>query len=381
MRCSTASDAVSTDSTLELAELLLEYSVRVQAGDLVLISGPPSAKPLLEVLFRYAMDRGARPVIRISSHLSVDAVLNSAGDDPRRYVNPLSIPDGASIDCSIGIRADEPPRGREPSGAGAADPMPAVPSVDRHSRQQTDFLRRAADGHVRWAVAFYPTADTASDAGCTLAEFQQLVYRACMLKEDEPARSWERLHQQQLSMCRRLEQGARLKITAPNGTDLTLEVSGRHWISCNGRLNLPDGEVFTAPHENSASGVFAASFPIRHDDHVIAGARLEFSRGQVVAATAESGQEYLLDLLNRDTGARRLGEVGIGTNPHMTRGTGFSLLDEKIFGTCHVGIGACYPETGGANVSSVHRDFIVDLRNGGELLIDQQQVVGNSGDE
>lgn len=366
---------MSNDSTADLTELLLGYSLNLHAGEFVLISGPPVTKPLLEALFHGAISRRARPVIRLSRDLAIQHTLNSLGDDPQRYVNPLAVPDGTTIDCSIGIRADEQACSeRNSPGTEIAEPL-MERTADKEADRQSEFLRRAADGRLRWTVVFYPTAYSAAESGLSLTDFQQIVIRACMLDEENPTRCWEELHHRQLDLCRRLEQGARLRVKSPNGTDLTVDVSGRKWISCDGRFNLPDGEVFSAPCESSATGVFLPSFPIRHNGHVIRGIRIEFRDGVVVDAVAQSGEEQLVDLLGCDAGARRLGEIGIGTNNRIVHGTGFSLLDEKIAGTCHVAIGAAYPETGGLNVSAVHRDMIVDLRDGGEVLIDDQPLV------
>ena len=71
----------------------------------------------------------------------------------------------------------------------------------------------------------------------------------------------------------------------------------------------------------------------------VAGVRLRFEAGKVVDASAERGEEYLISLLDTDDGARRLGELGIGTNYAIDRGTRDVLLDEKIGGTVHMAVG------------------------------------------
>ena len=138
--------------------------------------------------------------------------------------------------------------------------------------------------------------------------------------------------------------------------------------------NIPDGEVFTGPHEDSAEGVVTFPFPAHHAGRRIDGVRLVFERGVVVEAHADDGQDVLDAALAIDAGARRLGEVGIGTNYALPRFTGRTLLDEKIGGTVHLALGSSYPETGGTNVSALHWDLVCDLRGGGELLLDGRAI-------
>ena len=158
-------------------------------------------------------------------------------------------------------------------------------------------------------------------------------------------------------------------MTAP-GTDITLGIAERTFVTADGTHNMPDGEFFTAPIEDSVQGEVAFHLPSMVGGREIVGVRLRFEAGKVVDASAERGEEYLLSLLDTDEGARRLGELGIGTNFGIDRGTRDVLLDEKIGGTVHMAVGASYPECGGNNESAVHTDLVCDLRQGGRIDVD-----------
>ena len=206
-----------------------------------------------------------------------------------------------------------------------------------------------------------------------LTEFEAFVERALFLDQPDPVRSWSELRTFQAGLIERLRATAELQIEAP-GTALTLSVKGRTWVNSDGKRNMPSGEVFTGPHETSATGVVYFDVPSSPAGVEVAGVTLRFEEGIVVEAHAERGDEYLQETLETDEGARRLGEVGIGTNFGIDRPSGTILLDEKIGGTVHLALGRSYPETGGKNRSALHWDLICDLRNGGQITADGEVI-------
>jgi aminopeptidase len=133
---------------------------------------------------------------------------------------------------------------------------------------------------------------------------------------------------------------------------------------------MPDGEFFTGPVEDSVNGEISFSFPASYGGRTVSGVKLRFESGKVVDASAEQGEDFLIEMLDTDEGARRLGEIGIGTNYGIATGTQEILLDEKIGGTVHLAVGMSYPETGGTNSSAVHWDMVCDLRQGGAIVVD-----------
>jgi aminopeptidase len=208
----------------------------------------------------------------------------------------------------------------------------------------------------------------------SLDDFEAFVRRALFLDQPDPERSWGELRAFQAALIERLKGARELRLES-TGTDLTLSVKGREWVNSDGRRNMPSGEVFTGPHEASANGSVRFDVPSSPAGVDVAGVELQFEDGLVVGARAERGEEYLQRSLQIDEGARRLGEIGIGTNFGIDRAVGATLFDEKIGGTVHLALGRSYPETGGRNESALHWDLICDLRPGGRLSADGEVIV------
>ena len=226
----------------------------------------------------------------------------------------------------------------------------------------------------RWCLTLWPTPALAQQAGMGTAAFAAVVERALFLDRSDPVAAWTGLRERQERLIERLAPARELRNQA-EGTDLTLCVQGRTWVNSDGRRNMPSGEVFTGPHEGSAEGRIRYTIPSSPRGTQVSGIELEFRDGEVVAARAERGDDVLQAALETDPGARRLGEIGIGTNTGIDRPVGNILLDEKIGGTVHLALGRSYPETGGVNESVVHWDMICDLRRGGRLTADGEPVV------
>jgi aminopeptidase len=237
-------------------------------------------------------------------------------------------------------------------------------------------MKRAAEGSHRWVYTLYPTNAYASDAEMSLAEFEDFYYRACLADDSDPLAAWRRASEE----CRRLAdwiQGhEEVRVTA-DGTDIRLGIGGRTFVAADGKHNMPDGEFFTAPVEDSVQGEVSFHLPAMIGGREVSGVRLRLESGRVVDASAARGEEYLVSLLDTDEGARRLGEFGIGTNYGIDRGTRDVLLDEKIGGTVHMAVGASYPECGGENKSAVHTDLVCDLRRGGRIEVDGEPFQEN----
>ena len=225
----------------------------------------------------------------------------------------------------------------------------------------------------RWCGTIWPTPALAQDAGMSNDDYAAFVNRALFLDRPDPVAAWRELSDRQQRIVDHLNTTGEIHIEA-DGTDLTLRVDGRTWINSNGRRNMPSGEVFTGPLEDSANGTIRFTVPSSPRGVQVEDVTLTFEKGEVVSASAGRGQEYLDAALASDAGARFLGELGIGTNTGIDRATGSVLLDEKIAGTVHLALGRSYPETGGVNRSSLHWDLICDLRQGGRLTADGAPV-------
>jgi aminopeptidase len=236
-----------------------------------------------------------------------------------------------------------------------------------------DPIRRAA-GRKRWVLTQFPTAAYAADAGMGQDDYEGYVSRAMFLDRDDPVAAWQELGRRQQGLVEFMSGVRTVRIEA-EGTDLTLSVAGRTWINSDGRRNMPSGEIFSGPIEESAQGRLRCGFPVCRGGRELVGITLQFRDGAVVAAHAEQGEAYLRSMLDLDAGARRLGEIGLGLNPGIDRFTGSILYDEKIGGTVHLALGRSYPETGGVNESALHWDLIVDTRKGGRITADGAVVM------
>ena len=225
----------------------------------------------------------------------------------------------------------------------------------------------------KWTLTLFPTEAYAQDAEMSLRDFEDFVYGATFSDEDDPVKAWQDLKKRQDGLISKLEGAKEVQIIGP-GTDLWMSIAGRTFINSAGTHNMPSGEVFTGPVEDSAEGVIAYDYPVVNQGREIDGIRLVFEKGKVVEATATKNQDFLLKMLDMDPGARRLGELGIGTNFKIQRFIKTILFDEKIGGTIHLALGASYAETGGKNSSGLHWDMIKDLRKGGELRIDGKAI-------
>jgi len=258
----------------------------------------------------------------------------------------------------------------------ATDNANALASVDparmaRWARAQAPL--REVRMTKRWAITLWPTPAAAQQAGMGTLELEEFVERALFLDRDDPVAAWGELRNFQAGLIERLAPGREIHIEGP-GTDLRLNVEGRTWVNSDGKRNMPSGEVFTGPLEESANGRIRFTVPSSPAGVEVAGVELTFKDGVVVEATAERGEGYLRQALATDEGAKRLGELGVGTNYGIDRPIGAILFDEKIGGTVHLALGRSYPETGGKNVSALHWDLILDLREGGRLWADDDLV-------
>jgi aminopeptidase len=234
-------------------------------------------------------------------------------------------------------------------------------------------MERSAEGTYRWALTLFPTHAYASEAGMGLAAYEDFYYGACLATDDDPVDAWTRTSEETKRLADWIQGRSEVHVTG-DGTDLRLGIEGRTFIAADGKHNMPDGEFFTGPVEDSAEGEITFHLPASYAGREVAGVHFKFDGGKVVDASAEKGEEFLIEMLDTDEGARRLGELGIGTNYGITGGTGEILLDEKIGGTVHLAVGRSYPETGGVNESAIHWDMICDLRKGGQIEVDGEPL-------
>ncbi len=349
----------------KLAEIFVHYSTGVQEGDLVAINGGTLAEPLLLAVYEEVLKAGGNPMVNLALPGAQEAFFELASDAQLDFVNPLQnwAIEHADVNISIGA----PINSRSLTNVDPA--KQAAVSRARHP-MMTTYMERAATGDLRWVGTDFPTHMLAADAEMSLREYEDLFFAACLCDQDDPVAAWKAAAAETHRLNDWMNDGrSEVRIEGP-GTDLTLSIAGRTWVAGDGKHNMPCGEFFTGPVEDSANGHVTFQLPTLHGGRSVSGIRFEFKDGKVVDATAEQGEDYLVQMLDSDEGARFLGELGIGSNFGIDRGTRSILLDEKIGGTIHLAIGQSYPETGGTNQSAQHWDMICDLRQGGTITVD-----------
>jgi aminopeptidase len=340
------------------ADLLAGYCLEVRPGQQISVRSSTEAAPLLLEVQRAILERDAWPILRVDLPGQTRGFYDHAGDRHLDDISDLALAEAKGADANLGITATADVR--ELVGV---DPA-MITRVARARRPLREAIMKK-----RWCSTLWPTDALAGQAGMPLAEYEAFVSRALFLDQPDPVRSWGGLRTFQAKLIERLKSARDVRIEA-DGTDLTLRVAGRTWVNSDGKRNMPSGEVFTGPHENSANGRIRFTVRSAPEGVDVDGVELEFADGEVVGARADTGEEYLRRALETDGGAKFLGELGIGTNFGIDRPTGTILFDEKIGGTVHLALGRSYPETGGKNASALHWDLICDLRAGGRLTAD-----------
>src|SRR3954454_23703729 len=347
-----------------LAKILVGYSTEVKPGDVVAIDGEIGAEPLLRAVYEEVLKAGANPILNVALDGLAATYYSHATDEQLQWISPVTEWMVENADVRIGIGASANTRR-----------LSAVPPERQSLRQAAvgpvlaQMMDRSAKGEFRWCYTLYPTNAYASEAEMSLADYEDFYFGACLASDPDPLTAWKRASAETERLAEWTEGHEEVRVTAP-GTDITLGISGRQFIPCVGDRNMPDGEFFTGPIEDSVEGEVTFHLPAVIGGREVSGVRLRFEAGKVVDASADRGEEFLIQLLDTDPGARRLGELGIGTNYAIDRGTLEVLLDEKIGGTVHMAVGKSYPESAGVNDSAVHTDLVCDLRQCGKIEVD-----------
>jgi len=351
-----------------LAEVLCRYSLEIGPGDTVLIDGPALAQPLFVEVVKAVTEAGAHPMLRPRLDRADAALLEGASDAQVAAITKLDEVEVEAPTRALTIWANTNTRYMSgvPSETQAARAAAMRPLFER-------FLAREAAGDARWCGTAFPCHAAAQDAGMSLSEWEDFVYRAGHLDDPDPIAFWREQSKRQAAVAERFTGVREIRILAED-TDLVLDVADRIWDNADGHKNFPDGEVYTSPVESATRGHIAFSFDATYMGNDVAGVRLTFDGGRVVEHEATRGADFLGRMLDMDAGARYLGEVAFGMNDEIQVPTRDTLFDEKIGGTCHVALGMAFPECGGTNTSGLHWDLVCDLRRGGEIHADGEVI-------
>lgn len=353
----------------KFAKVLVEHSARVVPGDRILLEGTTAAEPLLRELYIQILEKGGHPHLMMAipglMPFSQDELfLTYAKDTQLDFVPTFYKLAYEQFEGRIRIHSATNTKGTTNIDPAKIQRRGKAASVITEAQ-----FRRGADGSFKWVTTLYPTDGYAQDANMSLSEYEDFVFGAVHANEDDPVAFWQSVEGKQQSAVDYMKGKSQVILRGPN-VDLTLSVKGRTFLNSFGTFNMPDGEIYTGPVEDSVNGWVKFTYPANYGGTSVEGAELIFSNGRVTTAKADKNQEFLLKTLDIDAGSRTLGEFAIGTNFDIQRFTGNILFDEKIGGSFHMALGAGYPETGAKNKSAIHWDMICDMRTDSEILVD-----------
>ncbi|MBR9691724.1 aminopeptidase [Candidatus Woesearchaeota archaeon] len=339
-----------------LAEILVNYSIKIKKRSVINLSFGVDAKELALEVYKLILKKGAYPIVNPSVQGFAYAYYKNASKEQLNRFPKLAMYEAKMADGEIHIGADYNTR--------------EFTKIDpKKIALRRKITQKISDINIKknnWVVCKFPTNSLAQDSEMSLEEFEDFVYDACL-------QDWEKESKKQEKLKRILDKGKRVRITADD-TDLSFSIAGRQGIKCSGTRNMPDGEVFIAPVEDSTEGYIKYTYPAMYGGREVGGIYLRFHKGKVVEAKAEKGEGFLKQMIKTDAGAVKLGEFGIGVNYNIKQFIKQILFDEKIGGTVHLALGMAYPEGGGKNKSAIHWDMIKDLRKGGKLFIDGKLI-------
>jgi aminopeptidase len=352
------------------ARLLVDYCLEIREGDWLYVNTTTLAVPLVREVYRLALRKGAHVETNLAFSDQGRIFMEEAGEAQLQAVSPFYKQAMDSFNAYLYIRA--PFNLREDQNV---DPEKMKTRQQAIAPVQKTYFERTATRDLRRNLCQFPTQAAAQEAGMSLEEYEHFVYNACKLFDPDPVASWLEVRKTQQQIVDLLNQRSKVHYKG-NGIDISFQTKGRIWMNSDGQTNMPSGEVYTSPIEDSVNGSIHFSYPGVYMGHEVEGVTLWVKDGLVEKWEARRGKSFL-DEIFQIPGARRFGEAAIGTNYGIDRFTKNILFDEKIGGTVHMAIGQSYLQTGGKNQSSVHWDMISDMTDGGQIFADGEKIYEN----
>lgn len=349
------------------ATLLVDYCLELKKGEKLFVKTTSLAQPLLKEVYRMAIRRGAFVEYDMAMEDMTRIFYSEAQEHQLQHVSPFYKQAIESFDAFLVIRA--PFNLREDQNV---DPAKMKIKSEAYKDVNNTYFERTGTRSLKRSLCQYPTSASAQEAGMSLEEYQDFVFNACHLYDEDPQASWLKVRKEQQRIVDYLNKVKHVHYVGPN-IDISFSVDQRTWINSDGQNNMPSGEVFSAPIEDSVNGKVTFSYPCVYRGKDVQGVTLEVKDGLVESWSADQGNDILDEIFKID-GARRFGEVAIGTNYNIQRSTRNILFDEKIGGTIHMAIGQSYKQCGGKNSSTIHWDMITDMKNGGSILADGVEI-------
>lgn len=349
------------------SKLLLDYCLRIEPGNKLYIQTSTLALPLVQVLYKEVLERKAIPVVSMSFEQQEEIQSSYAHEAFIQYINPEYKQAIEEFDAYLFIRAPF-------ETTGETRMSKAMQNLRRQVMAEINqkYAQRTGNYEMRRNLCQYPTTAGAKDAFMELEEFDHFVSNACFLNTADPGQSWKELGEAQQHYVEYLNKVETMTYINSR-SEISFSIKGRNWINSDGKSNMPSGEIFTSPVEDSVNGHIYFDYPFLYQRQLVQGVSLEVKDGLIQSGEAEQGNPTLQELLEIP-GARYFGEVAVGLNSNITRSTTNILFDEKMAGTVHMAIGQSYFQCGGKNESAVHLDMIADMKSSGQILADGQLI-------
>ena len=354
------------------AKVIVDYSLYVKKDEKIKLTGYVNVEPLLKEIYKQLVKKGAHvklyPVFDDFEYV----FFNNASKEQIEYLHPIEIEELKYWDGLIVI-------GGKRNLKSAADVNPELLALSSKTKKPLMDLvnERENKNEFKWSFAYYPTFSSAQEANMSIDVFSEYLLKTCKIFTDNPTEEWEKLSKFQAEIIKKIDNSKKVKVIGED-TELEFSIEGRKWVNCDGKQNMPDGEIFTTPVENSINGKIRYTYPGIYAGNEVEDITLEFKDGKVINANAKKGEEVLRKLIETDEGASRVGEFAIGTNAEADKFVKNMLFDEKMKGTIHLALGTV-PGTGtnGVNKSAIHWDMLKDMRNGGRIFIDDKLIYKN----
>jgi len=360
------------DARIEkLAQILVDHSAQIKPGDRVAIEATTAAEPLVQALFAAILERGGHPYPLLDLVNQDELFFELAKDEQLDAIPPFRNLAYEQFESRFRIHSATNPRAL--SGVDPAKQKRRQKALAPILEAQ---MRRGATGSFKWVTTLFPTEGLAREAGMEPRDFEDFVYRACHADQADPVSYWKSVETSQQKIINRIEGHDKVHLRGPN-VDLTLSIKERKFLNSAGKHNMPDGEIYTGPVEESVNGWVRFSYPAIYNGVMVEDVEVHFTDGKASKLTARKNQPFLLEMCDSDAGARYLGEFAIGTNYEIDHFSHNILFDEKLGGTFHLALGSGYPETGSKNKSMIHWDMICGMKEDSEILLDGEIIYQN----
>lgn len=350
------------------AKLLVNYCVSLKEGERVLVQSTTLAEPLVREVYREILRAGALPHINMDFRDQRTIFLNEANKQQAEYIDPVYALAMTEFDAYIFIRAPFYSRSTQETNAG-------ISKIESEAKKfyRNRYSERTGSLDLKRTLCEYPTTAHAQNAGLSLEEYADFIYNACHLYDENPQACWEEVSRNQQAAVDLLNKRSKVRYLG-EGIDISFSTKDRIWINSDGKTNMPSGEVYTAPVDDSVNGTIHFAYPSMYMGEEVEGITLWVKDGWVEKWEAKKGKALLDRIFAIDEGARRFGEAAIGTNMRIQTPVKNILFDEKIGGTVHMAVGQAYIQNNGVNKSAIHWDMIADMKNGGQIFADDELI-------